>query len=100
MLGRGEVTDYPLGADLYPFCAKRFFAGAKLARDGIVSDDINGECTGIIASKLAPTVTSAGLKIYVQSLPPVGASLLAMASCQATTIVNVPASSRASSLPQ
>jgi hypothetical protein len=33
-------------------------------------------------------------------MPSVGASLLAKAICQATTMLNVPASSRAGSLPQ
>ncbi|CAI8838336.1 hypothetical protein EMIT0196MI5_230090 [Pseudomonas sp. IT-196MI5] len=41
-----------------------------------------------------------GSQIVRTATEPVGASLLAKAECQATSMLNVPASSRASPLPQ
>ena len=74
--------------------------GSEPARDGGVSADINAGCAGFIASKLAPTMFEGVLRFRVRHRSTVGASLLAMAECQSTSMLDVPASSRASSLPQ
>ncbi|MVW85710.1 hypothetical protein EI969_07090 [Pseudomonas sp. PB101] len=65
-----------------------------------MSVDINAGCTGLIASKLAPTGFSGVLRFRVRHRSTVGASSLAIAQCQSTSMPDVPASSRASSLPQ
>jgi hypothetical protein len=74
--------------------------GSELARDGGVSGNEDVECAGLIASKLAPTGSVAVRKICGSTPITVGASLLAMAECQVMMMLEVPASSRASSLPQ
>ncbi|SEC34736.1 hypothetical protein SAMN04490187_4034 [Pseudomonas jessenii] len=74
--------------------------GSELARDGGVSAGINAGCAGLIASKLAPTGFSDAHKCLSHHKTKVGASLLAMAECQPVSMLDVPASSRASSLPQ
>ncbi|MNF78551.1 hypothetical protein D3C84_607380 [compost metagenome] len=108
--------------------------GSGLAREGGVSGDMDVECAGPFASRLAPTgylafpgfasgcnllwerpcsgqvlpapsragshrlISTSGICVWLQS--PVGASLLAMAACQAPWMLAVPAPSRASPLPQ
>ena len=74
--------------------------GSELARDGGVSVNDGVGCDGLIASKLAPTGISGDHKVCVWQKSSVGASLLAMAECQSTMVLDVMASSRASSLPQ
>ncbi len=74
--------------------------GSELARDGGVSADINAGCACVIASKLAPTGFSGAHKYSPHHKTKVGASLLAMAESQSTSMLDVPSSSRASSLPQ
>jgi hypothetical protein len=40
--------------------------GSELARDGVLPGNINAECSGLIASKLAPTgLVSSGMPIFV-----------------------------------
>jgi len=59
MLRRAAIGQYPLGADLYPFCAKGAInhspCGSELARDSGGSVDVDVEWIAVIASKLAPT---------------------------------------------
>ncbi len=74
--------------------------GSGLARDSEVSVNINAGCTGLIASKLAPTGFSGVLRFGVRHKSTVGAGLPAIAEGQSTSMPDVPASSRASSLPQ
>ncbi len=74
--------------------------GSETAHDGGVSADINVGRAGLIASKLAPTGFSGAHKCLSHHKTKVGASLLAMAECQPVSMLDVPASSRASSLPQ
>ncbi len=74
--------------------------GSELARDGGVSAGINAGCADLIASKLAPTGFSGAHKCLSHHKTKVGASLLAMAECQPVSMLDVPALSRASSLPQ
>ena len=74
--------------------------GSELARDGGMSVNDGVGCGGLIASKLAPTGISGDHKVCVWQKSSVGASLLAMAECQSTMVLDVMASSRASSLPQ
>ena len=62
-----------------------------LASDDGLSVNINIECTCSVCGK-----TESGQTTW----NPVGASLLAMAVGQPTSLLNVPASSRAGSLPQ
>ncbi len=75
--------------------------GSGLAREGVRSGDISVGCAGLFAGKPAPTgycgwsQDSGSLKSKT-----VGASLLAMAVGLPTSLLNVPASSRASPLPQ
>ncbi len=74
--------------------------GSGLARDVGVSGTKNVGCAGLIASKLAPTGDLRCSWILCSTVISVGASLLAMAVGQATLMLNVLASSRASSLLQ
>jgi hypothetical protein len=75
--------------------------GSEPARDGGGSACIDAECAGPFASKPAPT---GGLgfkhKIEEHHRSTVGASLLAMVVGQLASMLNVPAHSRASPLPQ
>jgi len=82
------------------FVYPRIPCGSGLARDGGVSGNKGVGCAGLIASRLAPTVVPGCHKDLCTTKPPVGASLLAMAVCQATEMLDVLASSRASPLPQ
>ncbi|ANJ55637.1 hypothetical protein PMA3_10970 [Pseudomonas silesiensis] len=52
MLGRGDGADYPLGADLYPFCAKvnRERVGASLLAMGVNDDADCLEVRGALES--------------------------------------------------
>jgi len=50
----------------------------------VVSGDINAECTDLFASRLAPTGDHRQSRICERQKSNVGASLLAMASDQAT----------------
>ncbi|MCP1445210.1 hypothetical protein J3D54_004342 [Pseudomonas sp. GGS8] len=74
--------------------------GSGLARDGDPTGDIDVECANVIAGKPAPTGFSTGHKVVIDAVLNVGASLLAIVVCQATSMLNVPAASRAGSLPQ
>ncbi|MCP1419014.1 hypothetical protein J3D47_003257 [Pseudomonas laurylsulfativorans] len=74
--------------------------GSGLARDSAVSVNINAGCAGLIASRLASTMYVDVLRFRVRHRSTVGASLLAIAQCQSTSMLDVPASSRAGSLPQ
>ena len=74
--------------------------GSELARDGGVSAGINAGRADLIAIKLAPTGFSGAHKCLSHHKTRVGASLLAMAECQPISMLDVPVSSRASSLPQ
>ncbi len=70
-----------------------------LASDSGLSVNIDVGGTGLIASKLAPT----GLvpfESFMSDAKTVGAGLPAMAACQSTSMLDVPASSRASLLLQ
>ncbi|CAI8702548.1 hypothetical protein EMIT0P176_100132 [Pseudomonas sp. IT-P176] len=71
-----------------------------LARDGGESGTIDVEWAGPIAGKPAPTVVLGCSKILGTPTQPVGAGLPAMAVCQALSMLNGPAPSRASPLPQ
>ncbi|MDB5994543.1 MAG: hypothetical protein JWP42_1679 [Pseudomonas sp.] len=75
--------------------------GSELARESGGSGDNDGEYAGPFAGKPAPTMDcccSQGLRSA--AIKTVGASLLAKTVGQATSMVNVPAPSRASPLPQ
>jgi hypothetical protein len=74
--------------------------GSGLARDSGVSDDINVGCNDPIAGKPAPTVIWGVCRSQARRTNLVGVSLLAKAKGQATLMLNVMASSRASPLPQ
>jgi len=73
--------------------------GSGLARESGVSGEVDAGCAGLIASKLAPTGLVAVRKIC-ELLKSLWESLLTMAECQAKWMLDVPASSRASPLPQ
>ena len=67
MLGRGDGADYPLGADLYPFCAKvnRERVGAGLLAMGVNDDAGCLEVRGALRvhreqAGLAPTGSCGG----------------------------------------
>jgi hypothetical protein len=80
-------------------CGRRKTCGSWLASDGGLSFSIDVEAAGLIASKLAPT----GLGLFewiVVDVNTVGAGLPAMAVCQSASMLNLPASSRASLLLQ
>ncbi|SDT52535.1 hypothetical protein SAMN04490206_3510 [Pseudomonas umsongensis] len=74
--------------------------GSGLARDDEVSGDANVECAGPFASKPAPTRIAGVHDTCTPHNTPVGAGLPAMTECQAMQMLNVPAPSRAGSLPQ
>ncbi|CAI8876230.1 hypothetical protein EMIT0P74_20414 [Pseudomonas sp. IT-P74] len=75
-------------------CAPHYYCGSQPAGDGGVSinDDVGSD--GLIASRLAPTGG------HVRHITIVGASLLAMAVYQPTTMLDLMASSRSGSLLQ
>ncbi|TKJ88527.1 hypothetical protein PkoCFBP13504_00765 [Pseudomonas koreensis] len=56
--------------------------GSELAREGVRSDNVDVECTGLIASRLNPKGICGGWRICKHRRTPVGASLLAKASGQ------------------
>jgi len=64
------------------FAYSRWTCGSEPARDDGVSGDIDVECTGLFASKPAPTVDLGGSQILRTATEPVGASLLAMTTRQ------------------
>ncbi len=74
--------------------------GSGLAREGVRSGDIFIECPTAFASKLTPTGFYVARLFGDHRWIPVGAGLLAKASGQATSLLNAPPLSRASSLPQ
>ncbi|MBD0703376.1 hypothetical protein CF597_10220 [Pseudomonas sp. PSB1] len=58
------------------------------------------ECAAVIASRFAPTVVRVVRRSWMPPQIPVGASLLAKAVGRSESMLNVPPSSRAGSLPQ
>jgi len=74
--------------------------GSEPARESGVSCGDDVECAGAFAGKPAPTGVSVALKVVGLPRIIVGAGLLAKAVCQAVMMLNVPAPSRAGSLPQ
>jgi hypothetical protein len=74
------------------------FRGSRLAGEGVVSGDNDGGCAGLFAGKRAPTWDQH--PDLLRQTTSVGAGLLAKALCLAITMVDVPASSRASALLQ
>ncbi len=75
--------------------------GAKLARDSGLSGSINIECAAIFASKPAPPpVLRHAQKPMLTAAPLWEQSSLAIAVCQATSILTAPPPSRASPPPQ
>ena len=74
--------------------------GSGLARECAGSGDEDVECAAVFASKPAPTGILSGMEIVGVPRIIVGASLLANAVVQAMVMLNVPAPSRASPLPQ
>jgi len=73
--------------------------GSELARESGGSVWCDVECTAIFAGKPAPTWVLGCSQIRRSPLIPVGASLLAKAVGQFDVMLNVPALSRAGSLP-
>ncbi len=80
------------------FAAANHIRGSRLAGEGVVSVDNDGGCAGVFAGKRAPTKGSTPR--FAAATTSVGAGLLAKALCLAITMVDVPASSRASALLQ
>ncbi len=75
--------------------------GGEPARDSGVSGNKDVECRTVIASRLAPTRgVESSAKAGGITNQTVGASLLAIAECQATEMLNVRPTSRAGSLPR
>ncbi|THF29472.1 hypothetical protein E5170_20035 [Pseudomonas atacamensis] len=74
--------------------------GSEPARESAVSGNDDVDCAAAFASKLAPTGTWVAMKMVDLPRISVGASLLAKAQCHAMTMLTVPATSRAGSLPQ
>ncbi len=91
--GSAADTDFAFAHD--PNC------GSEPAREGGVSGDAPGACTGLIPSRLGPTGDLRRTQILRSlTIKTVGASLLAKAVCQAMHRLDVPPPSRASSVPQ
>ncbi len=81
-------------------CTPKIPCRSGLASDGGVSVTRDVGCTGLIAGKPAPTGIGSAHKRDVRQKSPVGAGLPAMALYQSPVMLDVPASSPASQLPQ
>ncbi len=89
-----------IGVGMQHLRSLKIQCGSGLARESGGSGTADIDCAGPIAGRPAPTLIYSEHGVCVRTRNPVGASLLAMAVGQSPRMLDEPASSRASPLPQ